>query len=550
MLPSDRLDLVGQMLGFTGDVAGAVSDRTAGNPLFARQLVGDWVQRGILQAGRDGFEIKKGATLTLPEDLHAVWEGRLTTVLDELPGAARTAVELAAVLGLEVDRQEWAGAADVLGLTGYIAVLEALLEQRLFAQRHQGQFAFAHGMLREVVLETIGPIRMMALHDASSRQLLDATAPDDVLRRGRHRLGAGQNDAGLADLIAVTKMGTWCADAWGHRRLLQEIERRLRAEGSDDSDRRLFVVRVNQAAQEHKLGHKDVAQAMVSQLLPLARTHGWPIQIVRLLRLDARLVGLHGSRQEALVRGQQVLAAAERHDPRQVPEILLTLGGWLVQQGRVRDGEAVFQRCVVESQRHQRPHSELIARLWIATTFRLQGRLRDAAQILRDTGERLPEHFPSRFEWHRESGELARAQGKLEDAERHYRWVQNHLRVVGGTDLLVSGLNLLLVSLLRGNIDSARVVAEEVVEQASAMGILWVEGAARIGLAACNASEGTWDDVERLLSHGDVLVSDAGMQDADIAVIAEVAERAAARAGRERLRKLAAAIVARHRPAD
>jgi hypothetical protein len=46
--PEHHASLVHELLGLEGALATQVKERTAGNPLFAVQLVGDWVQRGVL----------------------------------------------------------------------------------------------------------------------------------------------------------------------------------------------------------------------------------------------------------------------------------------------------------------------------------------------------------------------------------------------------------------------------------------------------------------------------------------------------------------------
>jgi hypothetical protein len=55
-------------LGIEGALAERVARRTSGNPLFAVQLVGDWVSRGLLEPSQGGFRLTQGAKVDLPED--------------------------------------------------------------------------------------------------------------------------------------------------------------------------------------------------------------------------------------------------------------------------------------------------------------------------------------------------------------------------------------------------------------------------------------------------------------------------------------------------
>jgi predicted ATPase len=101
---TDHAQLVHSMLGLEERLARDIARRTSGNPLFAIQLVGDWVERGDLVGGAHGFELRDGASLDLPDDIHDLWSGRLARLFDSLPAVARddveTALELAALLGV------------------------------------------------------------------------------------------------------------------------------------------------------------------------------------------------------------------------------------------------------------------------------------------------------------------------------------------------------------------------------------------------------------------------------------------------------------------
>ena len=103
-----RRQLVEELLGLEGWLAAQVSERTGGNPLFAVQLLGDWVQRRWLIPGPRGFELQDGVVPELPEGLAQVCATRVGRLLEGRPPEHQVALELAAVLGLDVDTSEWA----------------------------------------------------------------------------------------------------------------------------------------------------------------------------------------------------------------------------------------------------------------------------------------------------------------------------------------------------------------------------------------------------------------------------------------------------------
>ncbi|MDP6945435.1 MAG: ATP-binding protein, partial [Myxococcota bacterium] len=98
---ADRAELIRELLGLEPQLAQRVEARTAGDPLFAAQLVGDWVQRGLLVASDGGLTLREGAEAELPQDLAALWSDRIERILTDQPPTAGLALELAATLGFE-----------------------------------------------------------------------------------------------------------------------------------------------------------------------------------------------------------------------------------------------------------------------------------------------------------------------------------------------------------------------------------------------------------------------------------------------------------------
>jgi len=146
--PGDRAALVQELLGLSGDLAAQVEERTHGNPLFAVQLVGDWVQRGVLEVGAAGFVLRPGEEARFPDDLHQVWSGRVDRLLAALPAGSRESLEIAAALGPMVDRTEWETACRAVGAPCPPQLLEGLVVSHLAVRTEEG-WRFVHPMLRE-----------------------------------------------------------------------------------------------------------------------------------------------------------------------------------------------------------------------------------------------------------------------------------------------------------------------------------------------------------------------------------------------------------------
>ena len=147
---NEHFELVRSLLGFDDVLSRQIARRTVGNPTFAVQLVGDWVERGLLKLGARGFELATDEQPPLPENLQEVWATRLeqavATLAPEDQDAAWNALEVAAALGSRVSMGDWAQLARIP------AGLGDALAGRHLAFWADNAFTFAHGMVREALV--------------------------------------------------------------------------------------------------------------------------------------------------------------------------------------------------------------------------------------------------------------------------------------------------------------------------------------------------------------------------------------------------------------
>jgi tetratricopeptide (TPR) repeat protein len=218
---SDSRLLVSSLLYLEGDLAEQVSARSGGNPLYATQLVGDWVNRGILEAGGSGFVLSGPVKPEVPDDIHAVWVRRLEQVLDQssLPvvgrpasGAHRThmqvALELAAALDGRVNMTEWTSVCALAGTTEPNPILESLLDSRLALSGVDG-WSFSHSMLRDSVERIAREQGRWPSHNRLCAEMLEQRHPvphwGESERIGRHRFEAAQFEAAVNPLLRGAK---------------------------------------------------------------------------------------------------------------------------------------------------------------------------------------------------------------------------------------------------------------------------------------------------------------------------------------------------------
>lgn len=304
--PDDHRDLVARLLGLRGDLAQRVADRTDGNPLFAVQLVGDWVDRGVLEPTLQGFVLRAGEEGVLPDGIQQVWMQRLDTALAGLHPDARAALQVAAALGGEVDRAEWELACVEAGLAVPPGLVDRLVGAGLVhAQR--GGWAFDHGLLRESLAEeSRGAGTWRHWHAACVAMLAPSTA------RGAHARRAGHQDvcdppAAADSWLEAAYEAILGAEYAQAEDLIRRGEATLRSLAVPDSDprwgrfahRRLTVMR-------HQVRLAE-ARAFAESWLAVARRHRWPA-------LEARFLGDLGDifhRTGDLDEAERVVDAAE-----------------------------------------------------------------------------------------------------------------------------------------------------------------------------------------------------------------------------------------------
>jgi eukaryotic-like serine/threonine-protein kinase len=204
-------ELVRRLLGLSGPLAARVQERTSGNPLFATQLLASWVRRGLFEVRPEGFVLREGVDMALPDDLHAVWAEAVDAVLTHFPAAARDHLETAAVLGVAVRWPEWKRCCDDPeghfgdrfpgddGLRGQL--VDVLLTQKL-AVGTRSSWSFVHGMLRESILRSAEQRGALRNRHEAAATMLRADSQDLASERlGQHLLGAGRTEEAIEPLL-------------------------------------------------------------------------------------------------------------------------------------------------------------------------------------------------------------------------------------------------------------------------------------------------------------------------------------------------------------
>ena len=146
---SETAALISELLGPDPSVGGVVTmitEKAAGNPFFAEEMVRDLAERGVLRGNRSAYESTADAgEVSVPATLQATIAARI----DRLDPAAKHTLSAAAVIGSRFSRE-------LLETLGIDPVLEDLVRGEFIDQirfTRQPEYVFHHPLIRTVAYE-------------------------------------------------------------------------------------------------------------------------------------------------------------------------------------------------------------------------------------------------------------------------------------------------------------------------------------------------------------------------------------------------------------
>lgn len=544
--PGERAALVQELLGLSGELAAQVEERTHGNPLFAVQLVGDWVQRGVLAIGETGFVLRSGEEARFPDDLHEVWSARVDRLLDGLPAGSRESLEIAAALGPTVDLKEWETSCRAMGASPPPRLVDGLVVSHLAVRTEEG-WRFVHPMLRESLERMARESGRWPGHNRACAAMLlgRATAGERRVseRLGRHLLLAGQPASAVDFLLRGA----------GERR-----------ETSDYAVAQSLLAQRDEALQTLGAGRRDPRWG-----------DGWVLR--------AR-IHLHQGQLDEVFRwaGKAVTGGSEDEWTRIRSEALRLLGDAARRRGNLRQAVELYERCLEIGS----PHG-VAASLWgLADVLRQRGDVERARELF-DRSERLYEEIGDDHGMADHligMADLARQRRDADEAERWYRKARDRFEELGnqyGVARTLNGLgeaarlrqdlaragglylqslgilerlssadgifprvNLALVDLGGGRFGEAREALEEIRGQLEDLGWGGLLACVHAGLLACTAHQRAWGAWEESFGALKELLA-GGLQDPDIIGCAELSAKLAEEAGRDAWARASRGLVGR-----
>jgi class 3 adenylate cyclase len=157
---SETAALVSELLGSDPSVGGVITmitEKAAGNPFFAEEMVRDLAERGVLRGDRSAYESTADAAgVTVPATLQATIAARI----DRLDPAAKRTLSAAAVIGSRFSRE-------LLETLGIDPAFEDLLSGEFIDRitfTGQPEYVFHHPLIRTVAYEAQLKAERAAVH--------------------------------------------------------------------------------------------------------------------------------------------------------------------------------------------------------------------------------------------------------------------------------------------------------------------------------------------------------------------------------------------------
>jgi len=475
LAPDEQGELVQELLGLAPELSREVVERSEGRPLFAFQLVGDWVARGLLLPSLFGFVLREGADVEVPDGVHALLRRRLDEARDAIASRASLAdaeealigLELAALLSPAPSSREWHAVLDAASIRAAQALPE--LAARGLIRPERDRIVIAHRMLRETLYRRAREGGRYAAHHRVIASVLSGRDVDPS-RLAYHYLESGDLMLALDPLCASAERRCARSDWTGALEALRQHVEALDGLGAPPHDPRRIRGRLLRA---EVLGH--------GALLDEAS-----------LALDEAEQGLIAMDPAHAVDAKGALEA----------RWMWLRGVFAQKRGQARDALGCFERslAILSLQlEHLGPSDrELVARAHygIAEASKLLGDLARALEAYgaalteagashrlgplvltgisdlecrrgnleraRELGQQALELLEARGARHDAAitrnalGDIERKQGRLAAAEAHYLMASDQLGELGSGDAAFARMNLALLSIARGDHAAAR----------------------------------------------------------------------------------------------
>ena len=530
--------LVRRLLHLEGDLAMQVEERTLGNPAFATQLVGSWVDRGLLEPSTSGFRLRRGARAEIPDDLHTVWAARIERFLDGRSVHDGPALELAAALGQRVKDEEWWEACSLAGVTPSLDLVDGLLDECLAVCRPggpEGGWSFAHAMLRESLERRSAEGGRLAEHHLVCARLLEQRRERGTTERlGRHLVGADRPEEALQPLLDGARERLATDEVRRAESLLADYERTLhglRVPWDDARWGRAWLLRARAATLR---GDEEGFVEWAGRTGEYASAHGWEDVGLELSLERARRARRAGELEEAgTMLGRLEADAGERGNDRLLAGCIFEQARLAEDAGRRVSAAELYRRATGLYQARHDGVAAGRALVALARILARQGDLESSQEYLELAGDLFARwgSLAGRASCSELMGLTARLQGEPEAAINCYREAVARYEALGSSEAWEARAALAQLLAWEGRHEEATVLLMECLDHFARRKQAPTTGALHAALLSCLARTRRWLTFDEHLEAARALLGQRRGADEDAAWSATLGGDAALEAG-------------------
>ena len=462
--------LLQELIRMSPDLAAQVVGRAEGNPLFAIQIVTDWVRRGRVRATERGFDLIDGEDPVLPDDVRRIWAERIERFVGDGPEALalRDALEIAATFGADVNASAWREACRAADVEVPPRTRATMLRSGLIMDSAAG-FRFSHGLLREALVQQAERAgRSQKWHRACARaiQMNDRHGTSGSWEHlAFHLIVAGESAEAIEPLLRSASASNRAPH------LFDRCEGLLDEVGVPPVDRRRARLKLERAKWNHNVADYDASDALVSDVLSLSEHDTWAD-----LRADAERIASHNDlARERFEDARDHLQVAidlyrELGDDAGLLKCQLTNGQVARRLGQLEDAERILEDVALRSAETGDERTQTAALRALGDLYR-NAKKNTGAQRTYEQAIALAEKIGDDVriaKAHNDYADLLRLRGDLTLAEEHYGYALAAFERIGsirGHGIALANIGLLHAD--RGEWEQANEVLGAAIETLS-----------------------------------------------------------------------------------
>lgn len=530
---NERIELVQHLLGMEDTLVSQIAQRTGGNPLFAVQLVGDWVGRNLLDISPRGFRLRSSEAASLPENMRELLFRRIELLIEQPitapPNDALLALELAAALGQEVDSIEWTMLCKQHQIHGLEALVESMASNRLATIDRHG-WTFAHGALRESLEFIARTNNRWTTHQFACAKMLrgrygyKTTAV--AYRLARHLLEAERPDDALDPLLrAANYFSQTCQFDQAHA-AYNRYESALDELNIADDDPRALEVHIQRSLTLIRQSRFSEADALLVHIEPLARQAGYQKTLADILHARGLVAKMNGDIREGILLAEEAIELYSAINDRSgLAHCYFLVGELSYWSGDMNTAGEFYAHARQLFTTIGNEHEIAVVKLAKGARFiKLDDYEQATAMILDAMGgfERTGDN-KLLANCLNNLGEVYRFQNNLDKAEEYYTKSLSILERIGLDDDIIAPFNLGQVLIAQGKFAQADVIMAGVLNTLLPTKRSGYLGLAHTGMLPGAAARNDWNAWDHHLSQATQHLELSAMVDIDLANLAELA---------------------------